>query len=143
MLRNLSSIVFSLSILMISCTQSEKQQEEIPFNNDYLLGQYSSQENGEADLRIIKKGDEIVLQQLMKNKEWSEEEKLTPLPDKEISENFGPMWKKQVSAALTSGICDYYKLRPQNPKEGELKEETQPSEYISYCFAVNYFYKVD
>lgn len=143
MLRYLPILLFTLFTLIISCTQLNKQQEEIPFSNDYLIGQYSSQENGEVELRIINKGNEIVLQQLMENKEWSVEEKLTPVPDEKIRENFGPIWKNKVSAALSSGICDYYRLRQQTTTEKEVKEETLPSEYISYCFAVNYLYKVD
>ncbi|MBW3546154.1 MAG: hypothetical protein KY428_11250 [Bacteroidetes bacterium] len=143
MKRNSLLQIIALFVLLVGCNQSENKQDKIAFSNDYLIGQFASQKGGEAELMITKKGNEFVLQQLIEDNKWSEEEKLSPITDDKMEEAFGTDWKDKVSAGLTSGMCSYYRLQPGIDAGGITTGEVIPTEYLSRCFADNYLYKIN
>ncbi len=130
------------SLTLISCGQGKKTQEKLPFSNDYLIGEFSSQKNGAGELKIAKQGENYVLMQKMENNKWTEGEKLTALEDGQLIEKFGNNWAGIISAALTSGMCDYYRVQPGESLGGITMGEQPGTEYLSRCFSDSYLYKV-
>ena len=130
------------SLLLISCGQGKKTQEKLPFSNDYLIGEFSSQEGGVGELKIAKQGENYMLMQKMENNEWTKGEKLTAMPGQQLIEKFGKDWPGIISAALTSGMCDCYRVQPGESLGGITMGEQPGTEYFSRCFSDSYLYKV-
>jgi len=137
------NILFLIGLLtLISCGQGENNQEKLAFSNDYLIGEFSSKKNGSEELKIVKQGENYMLMQKIENNKWAEGEMLTGIKKEQLVEKFGDNWSNIVSAALTSGMCDYYRLQPGENAGGITMGEQPDTEYLSRCFADNYLYKV-
>lgn len=115
--------------------------EKLTFSNDYLIGEFSTQKNGGSELKISKQGTNFVLMNKIDNK-WAAEEKLTEMDEEQLIEKFGDNWMNIVCAALTSGICDYYRLQPGKKLGGITMGDQPDTEYLSRCLADNYLFKV-
>jgi len=138
-----TNILLLIGILtLFSCSQGKKTQEKLPFSNDYLIGEFSSEKKGKGELKIVKQGDFFVLTQKIENDKWTEGEKLTAVSNEQLIEEFGDNWANVVIAALTSGMCDYYRLQPGASVEGITMGNQPDTDYLSRCFADNYLYKV-
>jgi hypothetical protein len=135
-------LLFIGFVFILGCTQNNKTQEKQPFSNDYLIGEFSSQKKGPVELKIVKKGEGYFLSQPIDNNKWSDEESLKGLSNEQLVEKFGENWSDIIAAALTSGMCDYYKLQPGKSAGGVTMGNQPDTEYLSRCFADNYLFKV-
>lgn len=138
-----TNILFFIGLLTIfSCGQGEKNQGKLTFSNDYLVGGFSSEKNGDEEFKIVKQGDNYILMQKIARNQWTEGERLSEISNEQLDEKFGDDWTNILSAALTSGMCDYYRLQPGQSLGGITMGAQPDTEYVSRCFADNYLYKV-